>query len=113
MTEEARPSNKEEALNSDLREEVLKYLKQTTKEPQPQFPTEYATLMYVALGTLRLLHEGTTNYNMWAIQNNREPRGLDYFFALQGIVELLEALAPQMQELGEPLIVRGTGGFTL
>ena len=103
----------EEALNSDLREEVLKYLEQTTKEPRPQFPTEYSALMYVALGTLKLLHEGTTNYNMWAIQNNREPTGLDYFSALKSIVEMLEALAPQMQELDASLIIGGTGGFTL
>lgn len=102
----------EEALNSDLREEILKYLKQTTKEPRPQFPTEYSALMYVALGTLKLLHEGTTNYNMWAIQNKHTPRELDYFGALQGIVQMLESLAPQMQE-DESLIVGGTGGFTL
>ena len=98
----------EEALNSDLREEVLKYLKQTTKEPRPQFPTEYSALMYVALGTLRLLHGETTNYNMWAVQNGNSPAGFDYFKALIDIVEILESLAPQMQEPNEARIFGGT-----
>lgn len=88
--------NEETAINSDLRDEILKYLAQTTSEPTPQFPTEYSALMYVALGTLRLIHESATNYSMWAIAQNKEPVSLHYPGALQEIITLLEVMAPQM-----------------
>jgi len=98
------------SLDSDLREEVLKYLSKNMEEPRPRFPTEYSALMYVALGTLRLLHEATMNYNMHLNKHDKDPVHLHYPGALQEIVSLLEALAPQMQEDDSQISL---SGFTL
>ena len=100
-------------LDTDLRNEVLKYLSKNMEEPRPRFPTEYSALMYVALGTLRLLHEATTNYNMHRIKHDKEPVHLHYTSALQEIVQLLEALAPQMQEPEDVAAGIITGKFNL
>lgn len=100
-------------IDTDLREEVLKYLTKNMEEPRPRFPTEYSALMYVALGTLKLLHEATINYNTWRIQKDLEPVSLQYPGALQEIVVLLETLAPQMQEPEEVAAGIITGKFRL
>lgn len=99
--------------STDLEAEIQKYLAKNMEEPRPRFPTEYSALMYVALGTLKLLHESTMNYNMHRIRHDQDPVHLNYLKALREIVSLLESLAPQMLEPEE--IQQGivTGKFQL
>ncbi len=78
-------------LDTDLRVEILRFLKKNRNIRNPNFPTEFAAIAYISLGTLQLLHEATMNHN-----SRLDPKAgqvqLHYPGALQEVIQLLQTL---------------------
>lgn len=76
--------------DADLREKILQYLDDHKNAETPHFPTEYAALMYVALGTLALIHESNILKNEMRVQSDQGMIGMYHINDLREIIRVLE-----------------------
>lgn len=73
--------------DDDFRNQILTSIQLLREEKTPAFPTNYAAAIYVALGTVKLMHEAVQNANA---SNPTTPVTLDHISALATLVDFLK-----------------------